>query len=107
MAHRKISTPAHDGKRTTSASWCSAAMARVLEGAPCPDFTLPRPAKQRASSTPPVDADTVETLKQLLILARKGEISGLAFVAQKSNQSFIVEAVGDCRARPVYARGMV
>jgi hypothetical protein len=107
MARRKISTPAHDGKRTTSSNWYTAAMARVLEGTPCPDFALPAVAKQPVGNTPPIDVDTVEALKQLLVLARKGEISGVAFVAQKTNQSFIAEAVGECRARPVYTRGMV
>ena len=107
MARRKISTPAEDGKRTTASNWCTAAMARVLEGAPCPDFALPSAAREPECNTPTVDVETIEALKQLLVLARKGEVSGLAFVAQKTNQSFIVEAVGECRARPVYARGMV
>ncbi|MPZ46035.1 MAG: hypothetical protein GEV05_22150 [Betaproteobacteria bacterium] len=108
MARRKISTPAHDGKWTTPSNWYTAALTRVLEGTPCPDFALPAVAKQPKCNTPPIDADTIEALKQLLVLARKGEITGLAFVAQKTNQAaFIVEAVGECRARPVYTRGMV
>jgi hypothetical protein len=107
MARRKISMPAHDGKRMTPSNWYTAAMARVLEGTACPDFALPPVARQLKCSTSPTDVDTVEALKQLLVLARKGEISGLAFVAQKTNQSFIVEVVGECRARPVYTRGMV
>ena len=107
MARRKISTPAHDGKRTTPSSWYTAAMERVLEGTLCPDFALPAVAKPPECSTPAIDADTVEALRQLLVLARKGEITGLAFVAQKTNQTFIVETVGDCRARPVYTRGMI
>ena len=105
MARRKISSPAGDGKGTSPAAWYAAAMARVLEGTPCPDFALPAAAKP--SNTPPVDADTVEALKQLLVLARKGEVSGLAFVAQKTNHSFIVEVVGKCCAHPVFTRGMV
>lgn len=107
MAHRKLSKSAESGGRTTADDWYAAVMARVVEGTPCPDFSLPAAAKQPKGSTPPVDADTVETLKQLLVLARKGEITGLAFVAQKTNQSFIVEAVGECRMRPVHTRGMI
>jgi hypothetical protein len=107
MARRKISTPAHDGKQATPFNWYTATMARVLEGTPCPDFALPAVAKRPECNTPAVDVDTVEALRQLLVMARKGEITGLAFVAQKTNQTFIVETVGECRARPVYTRGMI
>jgi hypothetical protein len=107
MARRKISTPAHDGKQTTALNWYTATMARVLEGTPCPDFALPAVTTRPGCNTPVIDGDTVEALRQLLVLARKGEITGLALVAQKTNQTFIVETVGDCRARPVYTRGMI
>lgn len=109
MARRKISAPAqNDAQATpTPSSWYTEAMARVLEGTPCPDFALPAVPKWPECNTPPVDADTVEALKQLLVLARKGEVTGIAFVAQKRTQAFIVEAVGDCSARPVFTRGMI
>jgi len=107
MARRKTTPPAGSGKQSAPSCWYTTAMTRVLEGAPCPDFALPQIGKQPEGSTPAMDVDTVEALKQLLVLARKGEISGIAFVAPKSNQSFILEAVGDCRAKPVYTRGLV
>lgn len=51
--------------------------------------------------------DVVEALETMLHLAKKGEITGLAFVATMPKMRYITNVAGWCFKQPTAARGMV
>jgi hypothetical protein len=57
--------------------------------------------------TPAVDDDTVEALEQLLDLARKGELIGVAFVGMLKRRKYFVDTAGEADRNPTFARGAV
>jgi hypothetical protein len=65
---------------------------------------VPRRAERRA---PEVNRETVRCLVQLLELATKGEVIGLAFAAQKPGRVYFTDVVGDTQDSPTFARGMI
>lgn len=64
----------------------------------------------------PIDGETVEALEALLEAARRGAVTGIAFVAALSASSvgrdfwhgeFLSDMAGRCREKPSMTRGMV
>jgi len=51
--------------------------------------------------------DTVECLQELLNLAESGDLIGLAYVAMFKGRTYVVDATGEVRRSPTFARGMV
>jgi hypothetical protein len=87
--------------------WLTAAMARVLEGQTCPDFSLPAAPRRLRRKAVLVDADTVQALEQLLSDARAGRMFGFAFAAMYRDRRYCVDAVGGARENLTYTRGMI
>ena len=87
--------------------WLTAALARVLEGAACPDFSLPAAPKRLRRKAVLVDAETVQALEHLLADARAGRLFGFAFAAMYRDRRYCVDAVGGARENITYTRGMV
>jgi hypothetical protein len=54
-----------------------------------------------------VSRDTVDTLRDLLAQAERGEVIGLSFVALGPLRHFITHSCGECGRNPVQAAGMV
>lgn len=54
-----------------------------------------------------VDRDTEEVLKNLLDMARKGELRGVAVAALLRDRRYFVDASGEAHRNPTFARGMV
>lgn len=54
-----------------------------------------------------VSVDTVKALEQLLRMAKRGQVIGIAFAAMYKRREFIVNATGEAARSPVFARGMV
>ena len=51
--------------------------------------------------------DTVKTLEILLDGARRGEVSGIAYVAVLRRMRFMTDATGFCHSHPTFTRGCV
>lgn len=56
---------------------------------------------------PPVCAETIEALEQLIDGARRGHYIGIAFAVTTSKREYMVDTIGDFRSDPTYARGAV
>lgn len=54
-----------------------------------------------------LSVDTVECLEQLLDLARRGQVIGLAFAAMLKRRSYIVNTAGEAHRNPTFTRGML
>lgn len=54
-----------------------------------------------------ISTDTTEALEQMLALARRGELIGLAFAGMMRGHKFFVNTAGEAHRSPVFARGMV
>jgi len=54
-----------------------------------------------------VSNDTQEALRELLELAERGELIGLAFAGMLRQRKFFVDTAGEAHRSPVFARGMV
>ena len=54
-----------------------------------------------------VSRDTVEALESLLHEAKRGEITGIAFVCARHRSRYITDVAGSCYENPTFARGMV
>jgi hypothetical protein len=54
-----------------------------------------------------ISTDTEEALKQLLDLARQGELIGVAFAGMLRQRRYFVNAAGEAHRNPTFARGMV
>lgn len=55
----------------------------------------------------PISADTVKACEQLLAEARRGDAIGIAFAVMRRQRNYWVDAAGECRRNPTFARGMV
>lgn len=55
----------------------------------------------------PVSHNTVEALEQLLDEAKRGEIIGLCFVAQRKRREYVTDVTGEAYRNPTFARGML
>lgn len=51
--------------------------------------------------------DTIGTLERLLAQARRGMVLGMAFGVMYKGRKYIVNATGEVRRSPTFARGMV
>lgn len=51
--------------------------------------------------------EVVHTLEALLEGARKGEVTGIAFVCTFKRLRYTTDVAGTCRTNPTFARGMV
>ena len=54
-----------------------------------------------------VSTNTVEALAQLLDLAQRGELIGIAFVGMLKQRRFFVNTAGEAHRNPTFARGMI
>jgi hypothetical protein len=54
-----------------------------------------------------ISHDVVEALETLLDLAKRGEITGIAFACTMKRMRYITNVAGYCHQHPTYARGMV
>jgi hypothetical protein len=54
-----------------------------------------------------ISTDTEKALLQMLELARKGELIGIAFAGMTRGRKFFVNTAGEAHRSPVFARGMV
>lgn len=54
-----------------------------------------------------LSGETVECLEELLTLAKKGEVIGVAFAAVMKGRTYIVNTAGEARRSPTFTRGMV
>jgi hypothetical protein len=54
-----------------------------------------------------VSNDTEEALAQLLALARKGELIGIAFAGMLKQRRYFVNVAGEAFRNPTFARGCV
>ena len=54
-----------------------------------------------------ISHDTVECVTELLELAKKGELIGLAFAGMLRRRTFIVNTAGAAYESPTFTRGMV
>lgn len=54
-----------------------------------------------------ISNDTATALRQLLDLAERGELIGVAFAAMMRQRRFFVNTAGEAHRNPVFARGMV
>lgn len=51
--------------------------------------------------------DTKEALEQLLEMAKRGELIGIAFAGMVRRRQYFVNSAGEAHRNPVFARGMV
>lgn len=54
-----------------------------------------------------ISRDTIEALEQLLAMAQRGHITGIAFAALLKRRRFIVNVTGEAFTDPTLARGSV
>jgi len=54
-----------------------------------------------------ISHDTVEALETLLVLAKEGEVTGIAFAVTLRKQRYITNVAGHCFRHPTFARGAV
>lgn len=54
-----------------------------------------------------ISRDTIEALETLLNLAKRGEVTGIAFACTLKKMRFITNVAGNCYTNPTFARGMV
>jgi len=54
-----------------------------------------------------ISPDTVRALEELLADARSGRMIGIAYAAMYRSRHYIVNAAGEARRNPTFARGMV
>lgn len=54
-----------------------------------------------------VSDDVIESLEYLLAEARRGEVLGIAYVAQLKQRAFIVDTAGESHRNPLFSIGMV
>lgn len=54
-----------------------------------------------------ISTDTTTALRQLLELAERGELIGVAFAGMLQQRRFFVNTAGEAHRNPVFARGMV
>jgi hypothetical protein len=54
-----------------------------------------------------IPRDVVEALEILLMGAKNGEITGIAFVVTLKQSRFLTNVAGFCQRNPTHARGMV
>lgn len=62
---------------------------------------IARPAQQ------PFNLDTVEQLERLLLDAKAGLVTGVAFTALRAGRRYEVGVSGECSRNPTFARGML
>jgi hypothetical protein len=51
--------------------------------------------------------ETVEVLEQLLALAQRGELIGIAFAGMVRQRHYFVNTAGEAHRNPTFARGMI
>ena len=54
-----------------------------------------------------LSTNTVEALTQLLELARRGELIGIAFAGMFKQRRYFVNTAGEAHRNPTFARGMI
>jgi hypothetical protein len=54
-----------------------------------------------------ISTNTVEALSQLLDLARRGELIGIAFTCMLRQRKFFVNTAGEAHRNPVFTRALV
>lgn len=54
-----------------------------------------------------ISHDTVEALSQLLDLAKRGELIGVAFAGMLKQRRYFVNTAGEAHRNPTFARGCV
>ena len=54
-----------------------------------------------------LSTDTAEALAQLLDLARRGELIGVAFAGMLKQRRYFVNTAGEAHRNPTFARGIV
>lgn len=54
-----------------------------------------------------ISHDTVHCLEQLLELAKKGDLIGVALVAMLKRRNYITHATGETYRNPTFTRGML
>uniref|UniRef100_C5CJM3 Uncharacterized protein n=1 Tax=Variovorax paradoxus (strain S110) TaxID=543728 RepID=C5CJM3_VARPS len=54
-----------------------------------------------------ISHDVAEALETLLDLAKRGEVTGIAFACTMRKMRYITNVAGHCYRHPTYARGMV
>jgi hypothetical protein len=63
--------------------------------------------KVRSALAPPPCAETIAKCEWALRLALAGELTGLAFAAQRRGVGYVVDVTGEFRRNPTYGRGAV
>ena len=56
---------------------------------------------------PPVDQHTIDTLSKLLDLARRGKITGGAYIALHQGPDYSGDVFGHARQHPIFTLGVV
>lgn len=54
-----------------------------------------------------ISHDSVSCLEQLLEMAKRGELIGVALVAMMKRRQFITHAAGEAHRNPTFTRGML
>ena len=54
-----------------------------------------------------ISDDSTEALRELLDLAERKELIGVAFIAMLTNRRYFADAVGECARSPTFTRGAV
>lgn len=54
-----------------------------------------------------ISKDVIDTLQELLALARRGHLIGLAFAAMYKDRSYVVNTAGEADRNPTFTRGML
>lgn len=54
-----------------------------------------------------ISRDTVEALETLLVLAKEGTVTGIAFACTLKQRKYLVNVAGMAFHEPAFARGMV
>jgi len=54
-----------------------------------------------------ISTDTVEALEQMLVSARQGNVTGIAFVLLLKRRKFLIDCAGEACADPTMVRGCV
>lgn len=58
-------------------------------------------------ATEQLSHDTVEALEFLLEMAKRGDVYGVAYVAQLKRRKFIMDTAGEAHRDPMYSLAMV
>ena len=54
-----------------------------------------------------ISPDMTEALEQMLAMAQRGELIGIAFAGMMKRRQYFVNVAGEAHRNPTFARGMV